>query len=381
MCVAFNSLLAAAVQVMAQHRVYRTRARRRGVDGAPPVRRTGPAASSTSGRAAAQRRRRTLRSARENVIGFLEHLIRLGIIVATSPAGVSDVCRLRVLMSDLLDLGYTKATAFAVLMLDFARRSPDATADFVRQVRRITERRGEPLATQLLISIYRSVATSESWRCFWAGPTRLNMWSFFATVKWEELEHLGCVLAAVKTTRTTWLMDIVTQWKYLDTYTGFCMVRCVLEAGGVRLREADRAGCEMSLHTRLLAELLPFADARKRLMRCFPCHKTPGAAMLAFSYCEAVKVLKHERILGPLRQYDGHPELLAEALTSTACSRLLSRMLTLDPVSDEDASETELVNRLFPQAGRRRHMAQQTVKLWKKVNRAADTKRQRVPGQ
>lgn len=363
---------------MADHRVYRTRARRGGEQPLPPPRRNGPACSSVTRKGILQRRRRTIASAKANVLTFLDHLIRLGVIVTTTLTGVSDVCRLKALAADLAELGMNRSTTIAVLILDFAARAPDLTKAFLLESEKVLlhRRQRKCVDTGCLVDLFKHLAGRQSWRCFWSGPTRLNMWSFVVNVQAADLTRVSDVLAETKRVRSSRVLSDVMQWKYFNTYTGFCMLRCVCEACGVKLRESTAAGESMSLHTRLLAALLPFDEAQPVLKS--QVGVIAGPPLLSFFYCEAVKVLRHEGILVPLKHYDGQPMLFAEALADVRFSRLLSRMMELQACSDSEASETELVNRHFPAAGEVHHAAQQTLKRWLRRTASSDAKKRKT---
>ena len=93
--------------------------------------------------------------------------------------------------------------------------------------------------------------------------------------------------------------------------------------------------------------------------------------LLAFFYCEAIKILRHEGVLEPLRRYDDARGRFAEHLASTRCTRLADAMEGVDSVELGGDSETELVNRVCPGTKRIRHSSADVVRRWREVNAAS----------
>lgn len=352
-----------------EHRVYRTRARRRGGD-VSSLRRNGPAPSSETARGEQQRRRRIREAGRRNAAAVMEHLIRLGVLAVTRFSESSDVARLTVLCGELQARGFSRESAAAVLILDFAARAPGFTKDFISalddpEMRRKRRRvRGAEL-----LQLYRDMWRCSTYRCYWVGPIRLNMVGFLKTAKAENLAVIAQRLVSGERVRIWQLMREITAEKFVNTYAGFCMLRCVSAALDVRLRHCAAEAANMSLHTSLLAELMPFGYARKALKAASGYDIPDG--MMAFLMCETVKLLRNEAVLEPLSHYENNPFAFAEAMADMRASRLVVRMAGLEPVTDSDPSETEEVNSSLPDAASGSHTAQHTMSRWRRCLRAA----------
>ena len=117
---------------------------------------------------------------------------------------------------------------------------------------------------------------------------------------------------------------------------------------------------------------MPFPYARRALKPVIG--QSASDPMLAWIYCETVKVLRHKGILAPLRQYTNQPELFAEALADVRCGQLLTRMSEMLPVTDAEPNETGLVNKLFPAARSFKHTVAATLHRWRSRSRPAGKK-------
>lgn len=304
----------------------------------------------------------------------MEQLIRLDILAVTRFSESSDVARLTVLASDLQKRGFSREAVAAVLVLDFAARSPSLTSAFIAGLDgAVMRRKRRRVSGDELPQMYRDKWASREWRCYWLGPVRLNMLAFLRSASAETLTFIAARLASGERVRIWQLMQEVTAEKFVNTYAGFCMLRCVSAALGVRLRSCAGEAMNMSLNTSLLAKLMPFEYARKAL-KPESGHSIPDA-MMAFLMCETVKLLRQEGILEPLAVYEADPDAFAEALADTRAARLVVRMAAMDPVTDSDPSETEEVKELLPGAAGDAHTAQKTIMRWRRCVRATSSKR------
>ncbi|HSG20304.1 MAG TPA: hypothetical protein VLA31_06005, partial [Burkholderiaceae bacterium] len=121
----------------------------------------------------------------------------------------------------------------------------------------------------------------------------------------------------------------------------------------------------MSLNTSLMAWCLPFDDARQHLASTLGFHV--NNAMMAFLYCEATKLLRHEGVLRPLEHYENDPESYTEAMASPRASSLVRLMAELEPMSVSEPSETEEVRSLFPSTRENKHTHQKTLARWRQL--------------
>jgi len=121
----------------------------------------------------------------------------------------------------------------------------------------------------------------------------------------------------------------------------------------------------MSFHTRMLASTLPFVDAARELRQITG--EQYEESLLAFFYCETVKVLRHESVLEPLHRYNDAHGRFAAHLASIRCKRLADTMEGMVSVEVVGGSETELLNRVCPGAKRMRHSSTDVVRRWREV--------------
>ncbi len=125
----------------------------------------------------------------------------------------------------------------------------------------------------------------------------------------------------------------------------------------------------MSFNTSLLASTLPFAEAARELRQLTG--EQYEENLLAFFYCETIKILRHESVLEPLHHYDAERGRFTEHLASTRCKRLADTMEGMATVELGGDSETELVNRVCPGAKRLRHSSTDVVRRWREVKAAS----------
>jgi hypothetical protein len=300
----------------------------------------------------------------------MEHLIRLDVLAVTRFSDSTDVARLTVLASDLTQRGFSRASAVTVLILDFAARSPGLTSAFIETLdRTVSQGKRRRVDGCELPGLYRDLHESKSWRSYWMGPMRLNMTSFVKHASIEALELIAQRITSAERVRVREIMEQVTSERFVNSYAGFCMLRCVAAAVGVRLRACNEEAQGMSLHTSLLSELMPFDYARKALKpKCG--HSVPDG-MMAFLYCETVKLLRHEGILEALSVYENDGEAFAEALADTRTSAFLTRMADMMPATDTEPSETEEVKETLPVLSKHKHTVQKTISRWKRCTKAA----------
>ena len=83
-----------------------------------------------------------------------------------------------------------------------------------------------------------------------------------------------------------------------------------------------------------------------------------------------MKILKHERVSGPLHHYDSSTDLFAEHLASQECKQLADTMEGMTAFELEGDAETNLVNRLFPEARLRKHTSTDAERRWRDVKAA-----------
>lgn len=350
-------------------RVYATRARRRNAAGAPPAMRPGPTPrAAVASRGGQQRRRRCSMRARANLIRVMAGLLRLRVLPLSTVSQASDVARLAVLARALRRERLAEETVLGVLVLDYCARSPELTADFIASVQR-SGARLRKLAPAKVFSMYTESAARGEWKTFWHGPTRLHLAALIRTASPAALLDVGARLAAADRIRGSAVLSHVRALPHVGPYVAMSMLRAVAAGAGKKLRDCRVAATAMSPNTSLLAEVLPFADAAKELRRVT--REQYEEALLAFFYCETTKVLQHESVLEPLSHYHRARGRFAEDLASTRCKRLADSMECMAPVDLDGNSETELLNRVCPEAKRLRHSSTDVVRRWREVKAAS----------
>jgi hypothetical protein len=279
-------------------------------------------------------------------------------------AGATDVARQKALAADLLRRGVPRTALIGILILDFAARAPELSQEYVLAVEEL-QRSGrlESADDADLWKLFQEKALAHPWRTFWLGPTRLHMQSFLRTVDMRLVARVAQLLGTRGEVFTTRVLPVIKRLRHFDTYIGFGMLRSICEAASVRLRRTSTDASSMSLHTALMAQVLPFGVARLRLRHCARHPLSDG--ILAYVYCETTKLLLHEAILAPLQSYRNKTELFAEALLHEKASALLVRLRKMVPEEDDESRETALVNQAFPVSCRQPHNVSATLKRWK----------------
>ena len=322
-------------------------------------------------RTRAQHARRMRCRAADLVVQVIAQLLRLQVLVITSMSAATEVARMKVMVATMKSRRFTVPDIVGVLFLDFAARAPDLSMAFHRMVakRPLPKGRAKSCGIQLLQE-YHALAVSQEWRTFWTGPTRLNMWNFLCNADLQAVQRIACLFSRASSMRSTEVLNDIMTMKYFDRYSGFSLLRSVCEAMSIRLRTAQDDATHMSLHTSLMAELLPFADTRKKLHTIlgFP----PSDSILAYIYCETTKVLLEEKVLAPLPEYVGSPALFAQHLSDDIMKMLVERMAAMPPVHESDSEETRQVKNNFPTTAHLNHHTASTLWHWRSICGVAD---------
>lgn len=345
--------------------MYRTRERRRGRNG-PPIRRTGPTPSAKAGsRSEKQRLRRLLSAAAAASLEILEHFQRLHVLAVQRVEDATDVARMRFVSAELLEAGVSEEAVAAALVLDWACRSPELSAHFAV----VARRRGRQLRTPLqVLGCYRELAMSKQWRTYWKGPTRLNLQKFVQSVDLAKVASFGEVFVSSSRLRAPRILRPIKSWKYIDTYLSFSLCRALAAALQKKLRDVEDDAAGMSANTTELVKIISFKAARVHLRSRLGC--VPSDALLAFFYCETVKILRYEKLLQPMASYVQDVEGLATALTAPACKQFVVKLRGMSSEELSDNSETELLNHVLPAARSARHSSTDSVRKWRSVRDA-----------
>ena len=108
--------------------------------------------------------------ARANVVRVIASLLRLGVLPLSTVSQATDVARLTLLAGALRREKLPEEVVLGILMLDWAARAPDLTANFMETVRRRGARL-KKLCPKKILSMYTKSATQTDWKTFWHGPT------------------------------------------------------------------------------------------------------------------------------------------------------------------------------------------------------------------
>ena len=231
-------------------------------------------------------RRRNWR-ARANVVRVIASLLRLGVLPLSTVSQATDVARLTLLAGALRREKLPEEVVLGILMLDWAARAPDLTANFMETVRRRGARL-KKLRPEKILSMYTKSATQTDWKTFWHGPTRIHTERFLSSVSPASLLAVGARLA-VPRIRGSAVLAYVQALPHMGPYTALSLLRAVAAGAGKKLRDCRRAAVAMSFNTSLLAGTLPFADAARELRRITG--EQYEENLLAFFYCEVIKIL------------------------------------------------------------------------------------------
>ena len=353
---------------MSGRRAPASRGRRRIEAAAPASMQRGPQPpEAVESRSRQQLLRRRNWRARANVVRVIASLLRLGVLPLSTVSQATDVARLTLLAGALRREKLPEEVVLGILMLDWAARAPDLTANFMETVRRRGARL-KKLRPEKILSMYTKSATQTDWKTFWHGPTRIHTDRFLSSVSPASLLAVGARLAGPRI-RGSAVLAYVQALPHMGPYTALSLLRAVAAGAGKKLRDCRRAAVAMSFNTSLLAGTLPFADAARELRRITG--EQYEENLLAFFYCEVIKILRHESVLEPLHHYDEERGRFVEHLASSRCKRLADTMDGMPNVDLGGDSETELVNRVCPGAKRIRHSSTDVVRRWREVKAAS----------
>ncbi len=277
----------------------------------------------------------------------------------------SDIARLVYARAEMRFSGLPEDGVAACLVLDWACRSPELTAKFVMVARGLSSRSRSSLE---LLGRFRTLAASEQWRTYWKGPTRLNLQKFAQNADSQAIASFADLFASGKRLRAARLVGHMQKWKYLDKRLSFSLCRALAAATQKKLRDAETFAAGMSANASKLAKIISFEACRSHLRSKLG--SVPSDALLAYYYCETVKVLRSERLLAAMSTYAGDPESFAQALVSPSMKDFLQRLRRLQPRPLCDNSETELLNAVAPAARLQVHRSTDAVRRWRAVRDA-----------
>ncbi len=192
----------------------------------------GPLPQAAAGtRGGQQRRRRLVGRAQANVLRILADLLRLEVLPLRSVTEASDVARLALLARALRREKLAEPTVVGVLILDWAARAPELTADFMASLRG-TGACLRKLPPRQVLARYTKISARQEWKTFWHGPTQLNMVAFLRAVSPEALLEIGKRLAVVDRVRGSALLPHMQALPHMGPYLAMSLLRAVAAGSG-----------------------------------------------------------------------------------------------------------------------------------------------------
>jgi hypothetical protein len=224
----------------------------------------------------------------------------------------TDVHRLQLTARILKSYHIGRSEVVAILVMDWAVRSPELTATFLENLREGVGTADVAGDDMCAIDQYRSLLNTKAWRSYWTGRSKLNLLKFVATLSNHDLMDFGSRFEAPqKYMRVKTVLQHIQEWTYMGPYLSFNLLRCVSAAVGQNLRDAAAAATAMSSHTRHLAVALNLPRLRKELRRLSGVNASDG--LLGFYLCETAKLLMETGVLKAMQLYEGnHKELIKD---------------------------------------------------------------------
>ena len=312
---------------------------------------------------------RALVDARNNFCVILTELLRLDIIGIKHMTDATDVHRLQLTARMLKSFHIDRREIVAILVLDWAVRSPELTATFLENLRNGVGPADVDVCGICAIEQYRSLLNSKEWRSYWSGNSKLNLLKFANSISNADLMQFGNRFAApAGCMRVKAVLKHVTEWTYMGPYLSFNLMRCVAAAVGQKLRDCSGAAANMSPHTQHLADALGLHQIRKELRKMSGVNPCDG--LLGFYLCETAKVLKENGVLKAMQLYQGNTKELIQDLLGDIAQDFAHHLEEYGQVPVPSGAETVAQNAVMPQEFdllQSRHTTTDTLKRWKAV--------------
>jgi len=310
--------------------------------------------------------------ARHNFCVILTELLRLDIIGIKHMTDATDVHRLQLTARILKSFHIARSQVVAILVLDWAVRSPELTATFLVNLRDGVGTADVAGADMCAIDQYRSLLNTKEWRSYWTGRSKLNLLKFAKTVSNHDLLVFGFRFEVPqKYMRVPAVLRHITEWTYMGPYLSFGLLRCVSAAVGQKLRDAAAAATGMSSHTQHLADALGLPQLRKELRKLSGVRASDG--LLGFYLCETAKLLKETGVLKAMQLYEGNHRNLIKDLVGDAAQDFMLHLEEYGQVPVLSGAETAAQNAVMPDEfliHQPLHTTTDTLKRWKAVAKA-----------
>ena len=309
----------------------------------PPPRRPGPTpAGAHRTRADQQRQRRDTRSAKGFVKKFIGLLFEKRILQITHTGQACDVARLEWLCKCMDERNMPFVAIAAISVLDWAVRSPEYTGIYISSLSLWTERSSVACEVDRYL-YYWSTCQCKS---FWSKHTALNLRKFLESKPCDRVISFAADLQEALTEakpRMTRFLGIVAGWPHMGAYTSLSLLRALGAVFNIKFRDVLESATNMSLHTSVLARVVPLREAQRCLQHKLP--QRPDFGFLAWVFCEGTKILRHEAVLQPLEVYASDDAKLCEDLSSSRARALLSVLEELNKV-EAPSDEVSLLHEL-----------------------------------
>lgn len=310
--------------------------------------------------------------ARHNFCVILTELLRLDIIGIKNMTDATDVHRLQLTARILKSYHISRSEVVAILVMDWAVRSPELTATFLENLREGVGTADVAGDDMCAIDQYRSLLHTKAWRSYWTGRSKLNLLKFVATLSNHDLMDFGSRFEAPqKYMRVKTVLQHIQEWTYMGPYLSFNLLRCVSAAVGQNLRDAAAAATAMSSHTRHLAVALNLPRLRKELRRLSGVNASDG--LLGFYLCETAKLLMETGVLKAMHLYEGNHKELIKDLCGDVAKDFMHHLEEFGQVPVLSGAETAAQNAVMPQefhVNHPLHTTTDTLKRWKAVAKA-----------
>ena len=313
---------------------------------------------------------RDVAEARCNFCAILSELLRLDIIAIRDMTDATDVLRLQLTARMLKTFHIDRKEVVAILVLDWAVRSPELTATFLENLRDDVGCFAEEDACHMCaIEQYRSLLFKKDWRSYWTGHTKLNLQKFAKSISLAALLSFGQRFEnPTASMRATSVLKELSKWSFIGPYLSFNCLRCVSAAVRLKLRDTSAAASGMSPNTKHLAEVLGLPEMRKELRRLSGVNPPDG--LLGFYLCETAKLLKETGVLKGMQLYEGTSKDLIKDLRGDAAKDFLHHLEEYEQVPVPAGAETAAQNAVMPpelMMHQPLHTTTDTLARWKAV--------------
>ena len=295
------------------------------------------------------------------MLELMTALLRSRIIPIRCTADATDVARMQWLWKSLSSLRVRKELGVALLMLDWAARQPDHTAAIIALAQRQHKLRSQ--VPERFFETYRNKIVHQRLASHWKGRAANNVRTFVKHVGYHQCTQIASLLGQAQRVRVQQVLGKLKKLKGLGDYTAFAMLRSLCAVMHVNLKGGKEFAQQMSLHTSLLADVLPISHARAALAKV--CQKNVDDGFAAFVFCETCKILRQENVLSPLETYSACPDAFLADIAGPDCRRLVKRAKALSTCSVSGNGETDELTTRVSRGRLPWHTSTDVLRRWK----------------